>query len=44
MANATTTVQTAGAETRPTYYCQNPLCAGTATYAATCCGTQMVTR
>jgi hypothetical protein len=45
MANANVTVQTGtSADTRPAYYCQNPRCAGTATYAGTCCGMPMVTR
>jgi hypothetical protein len=45
MANATATVQTdTSADTRPAYYCQNPRCAGTATFQSTCCGMQMVTR
>ena len=26
---------------RALYYCQNPSCAGQATYAATCCGQPM---
>jgi hypothetical protein len=45
MANANSPVQTdAAADTRPAYYCQNPRCAGTATFAGTCCGKPMVTR
>lgn len=31
-------------DTRPAYYCQNPNCAGVATYPSTCCGMPMVTR
>ena len=29
-------------ETRKAYYCQNPKCAGQATYPSTCCGMTMV--